>query len=372
MINTQDRAKLYAVDFFCGIGGLTRGFLDAGLEVLLGIDADRGCEDTYKRNNRPAKFLCADIAALHPSSIKNHLRGVPRSQLVFVACAPCQPFAVLNKSGASGRDAFLLREFERFVNYYKPRFVVVENVPGIARVRGASTLARFKSLLRKLRYQFDEGVLDAKTFGVPQTRRRYILLARRGAKITLPSPTHGNNKGQKPFRTVRQAISHFPRIKAGRAHKSIPNHVAAPLSAMNLERLQATPHDGGDRNSWPTRLLLECHKNGHDGHTDVYGRMFWDRCAPTLTGKCNSLSNGRYGHPSQTRAITLREAAALQSFTDSYQFYGNEPSLIAQRIGNAVPVLFARSLGKHLYRSTICRSTAAQTIGTTKEQRSES
>jgi DNA (cytosine-5)-methyltransferase 1 len=365
--DTSYLSKLYALDFFCGAGGLTRGFLDAGLEVLLGIDIDSGCEETYKRNNPPAKFLCADIATLHPSSINHYLRGIPRNQLVFVACAPCQPFAVLNKSGGSGRDAFLLREFARFVEYYKPRFVVVENVPGIARVRGASTLARFKNLLRRLKYNFDEDVLDGKNYGVPQTRRRYILLAKRRGKIKLPAPTFGNNHEQKPFRTVRQAISHLPRIKAGHAHKSIPNHVASPLSPKNLLRLRATPPDGGDRRSWPTELLLKCHENGHDGHTDVYGRMFWDRYAPTLTGKCNSLSNGRYGHPTQTRAITLREAAALQSFRDSYRFYGNEVSHIAQRIGNAVPVVFAKALGKHLSRSIKSRNSAAGTSSTTKK-----
>lgn len=356
MKKNHDKPKLYAVDFFCGAGGLTRGFLDAGLRVLLGIDVDSGCEETYKKNNRPAKFLCADVTTLEPSAIKNYLRGVPRTQLVFVACAPCQPFAVLNKTGGSRREALLLREFAKFVEYYKPRYVVLENVPGIARVRGASILARFKALLRKLEYKFDERVLDAKYYGVPQTRRRYILLGRRKGKITLPIPSHGTgDHAKKPFRTVRQAISHFPRIKAGRAHKSISNHYSSPLSRMNLQRLRATPPDGGDRTSWPTKLLLKCHKNGHDGHTDVYGRMFWDRYAPTLTGKCNSLSNGRYGHPSQTRAITLREAAALQSFGDSYRFFGDEVSHIAQRIGNAVPVLFAKALGKHLITSVASR-----------------
>jgi DNA (cytosine-5)-methyltransferase 1 len=358
--NKSDCAKLYAVDFFCGVGGLTRGFLDAGIEVRLGIDLDSGCDETYTKNNRSAKFLCADISTLHPANIKQYLAHIPRSQLVFVACAPCQPFAVLNKTGGAGRDAFLLREFAKFVEYYKPRFVVVENVPGIARIRGASTLARFKALLRKLQYKFDDDVLDAKNYGVPQTRRRYILLAKRKAKIVLPPPTHGNQKGKKPFRTVRQSISHFPRIKAGHTHKSIPNHVAASLSSKNLERLRITPPDGGDRRAWPARLLLNCHRNGHDGHTDVYGRMFWDRYSPTLTGKCNSISNGRYGHPTQVRAITLREAAALQSFKDSYRFYGKEISRIAQRIGNAVPVFFAKELGKHLYKSSRSKQLAAK------------
>jgi len=126
-----------------------------------------------------------------------------------------------------------------------------------------------------------------------------------------------------------------------------PNHEAANLSELNLRRLRHTPHDGGDRRSWPSQLVLACHRGDHNGHTDVYGRMYWDRAAPTLTGKCNSISNGRYGHPCQDRAISLREAASLQTFRDDYVFYGPSKH-IAIQIGNAVPVRLAEVLGRQL------------------------
>ena len=155
---------------------------------------------------------------------------------------------------------------------------------------------------------------------------------------------------QGKHRTVRDAIAKFPEISAGGHNDSVPNHQASALSAINLERIQHTPHSGGDRRSWPPRLILKCHNNGHTGHTDVYGRMDWDKVAPTLTARCYSLSNGRYGHPTQDRAISLREAAALQSFSDEYVFYGTFVS-IGRQIGNAVPVKMAEAMGKYIVRS---------------------
>ncbi len=162
----------------------------------------------------------------------------------------------------------------------------------------------------------------------------------------LPPRTHG--PGLLPYWTVRDAVCHYPPIRAGETHPSIPNHRAAALSALNLERIQRVPPDGGDRRSWPPGLTLPCHRNGYEGHTDVYGRMWWDRPAPTLTTRCDSLSNGRYGHPQQHRAISLREAAALQSFPDDYIFYGGSKRSIALQIGNAVPVRLAETLGRHI------------------------
>ena len=186
-------------------------------------------------------------------------------------------------------------------------------------------------------------VLDAKHFGVPQTRRRFVLIASRTRLIALPRPTHG--AGLLPYTTVKEAIEHFPPLSAGNRSRIIPNHVAACLSELNLQRMANTPPDGGDRRTWNESLVLECHKGEYDGHSDVYGRMFWDRPAPALTSKCNSLSNGRYGHPEQNRAISLREAASLQTFPDSYVFHGLDQQ-IARQIGNAVPVVFASALGR--------------------------
>ena len=159
------------------------------------------------------------------------------------------------------------------------------------------------------------------------------------------APSHGPGKQQ--FRTVRQSIARFPPIPAGGGDPEVLNHVAASVSDLNLQRLQATPHDGGDRRSWPAHLRLQCHSGGYGGHTEVYGRMFWDRPAPALTGRCYSVSNGRYGHPDQDRAISLREAAAIQSFPDRYRFFGSNTD-IAKQVGNAVPVRFAECLGRHI------------------------
>ena len=226
-----------------------------------------------------------------------------------------------------------------------PAYVLVENVPGIARVPSFSTFRRFCRMLDCNRYQRITQVVDAKHYGVAPPRRRLVLLAAHDRIPSLPAPTRGS--ARQPFRTLRQSIARFPPIPAGGDVPEIPNHVAAAVSALNLERLRSTPHDGGDRRSWPARLRLPCHSGAYSGHTDVYGRMFWDRPAPALTGRCCSVSNGRYGHPEQDRAISLREAAAIQSFPDQYRFFGTKTD-IAQQVGNAVPVRLAECLGRHI------------------------
>ena len=212
-------------------------------------------------------------------------------------------------------------------------------------MRGYSTFRRFIHMLKNNGYLYAYNILDAKRYGVSQTRRRLVLLASKFYQPLFPQAKYGNSL--RPYRTVRQAISHFPPIEAGECHPEIPNHVAASIEQLNLERLRRTPHDGGDRRAWPANLRLECHKRNYDGHTDVYGRMYWDRPAPALTGRCNSISNGRYGHPEQDRAISLREAAAIQSFPDGYEFIGSNKH-VALQIGNAVPVKLAEELGKQL------------------------
>ncbi len=341
-----------AIDCFCGAGGLTRGLLNAGIHVVGGVDADERCRDSYERNNHPARFQHIDICEVQPSAVWKILDSRHTGDLLIAACAPCQPFSKHRRPQAIGRgtsyedpDATLLGAFARLIEKIQPGQVLVENVPGIARVKGFSTYRRFLKMLQSNRYQIAEGVLDAKNFGVPQTRRRYVLLAIKGRGVSLPVGEFG--PGSLNYLTVREAIAHYPSLAAGCSHPNIPNHHAAALSALNLERLSKTPHDGGDRRAWPGKLTLDCHKGDYEGHTDVYGRMAWDKPAPTLTGRCHSLSNGRYGHPVQDRAISLREAASLQTFPDSYVFYGTRQH-IARQIGNAVPVTFAEVLGRHL------------------------
>ena len=336
-----------AWDFCCGAGGLTRGLLDAGIDVVAGIDSDERCRDSYSDNNSGAVFIHADIRTVDPRRFGLKSRSRNCNDLLFAACVPCQSFSPQRKGERKRRDATLLSEFGRLVETILPQYVLIENVPGIARVPGYSTFRRFLKMLETNDYKSVFGILDAKHYGVPQNRRRLLLLASKSRSPSFPKRTHGN--GHLPFRTVRHAISRFPAIAAGGIHSHVPNHVAASLTDLNLARLRATPHDGGDRRSWPKNLRLTCHMGDHEGHTDVYGRMAWDAPAPALTGRCHSLSNGRYGHPEQDRAISLREAAAIQSFPDGYRFFGSNKH-IAIQIGNAVPVRLAEQLGKYVLR----------------------
>jgi DNA (cytosine-5)-methyltransferase 1 len=338
-----DRKIIAAIDFFCGAGGLTRGFLDSGINVVLGIDIRNTCRRTYEENNPSSRFMFCDIRKLSFSQLAKAICGIPRDHLLFAACAPCQPFSKQRTIVKDIRQRTLLSCFTKFVQKFRPGWVLMENVPGIARMNGNTTFKRFISALRRLGYHYVSADIDAKDYGVPQTRRRHIVLASRLARIFLPEPTHG--PGRIPYETVKTTISHFPPIKAGEIHPVVPNHRASCLSAANLKRLLHTPADGGNRKDWPKNLFLPCHKGKYTGHTDVYGRMWWNRPAPALTCKCHSLSNGRYGHPEQDRAISLREAAALQSFPNDYVFYGSSKEEIGNQIGNAIPVRLAKRLG---------------------------
>jgi DNA (cytosine-5)-methyltransferase 1 len=336
-----------ALDFFCGAGGLTRGLLDAGVKVVAGFDLDERCKVSYEHNNPGARFVGRDIRQIGLPELQKELGTRDFREALFAGCAPCQPFSQQNKGDETDHDATLLGEFGRLVAIARPRLVLAENVPGMAKVSGFSSFRRFLAVLERNGYRYVFGVLDAKEYGVPQTRRRLVLIASRTGPVSLPAPKYGRSR--RPFRSVRHAIRHLPPVGAGQSVTGVPNHVAAALTELNLERLRHTPRDGGDRRAWPKRLRLECHDGDYEGHTDVYGRMAWDAPAPTLTGRCHSISNGRYGHPTQNRAISLREAAALQSFPDRYEFFGSNKH-IALQIGNAVPVQLARELGKHLLR----------------------
>jgi DNA (cytosine-5)-methyltransferase 1 len=336
-----------ALDFFCGAGGFTAGLRRAGIEVLAGIDANETCSDTYTLNNPGSQFICADIRSLDGPALGAVLPAVHANDddMVFVGCAPCQPFSQQRRAAKPHPDGTLLGRFGLLVEEYRPGYVIVENVPGIARVTGNSSFNRFVSMLKRAGYSVECEVRDAKQYGVPQSRRRLVLIASRVRMASLPAPTHGPDL--LPWRTVKDAIAKYPKLAAGATSTTIPNHQASALSPLNAKRMRRTPVDGGSRASWPDSLVLDCHKNGHRGHSDVYGRMRWNDPAPTLTGRCHSISNGRFGHPQQNRAVSLREAAALQTFPDDYEFYGSIHG-IALQIGNAVPVDLAHALGEHL------------------------
>ena len=332
-----------AIDFFCGGGGTTKGLINAGINVLFGLDNNPACHRTYSINNR-IPYVCQDIQTVSVErTIELFPQAADNDELLMVGCAPCQPFSSQRKSSAAHVAHNLLDEFGRLVEGLLPAHIFVENVP-LIRSRGTDVLQRFLCLLDCLGYCYVYETVNAMNYGVPQSRKRFVLLASRLFTPEIPLPTHG--EGLKPFVTVRNTIAHYPPIAAGEQHQEIPNHVTSNISELNLLRLNATPHDGGDRRAWTNKLHLSCHAD-YNGHTDVYGRMFWDKASPTLTSKCYSISNGRFGHPTQDRAISLREAAALQSFPDDYIFYGAKKET-GRQIGNAVPVLLAQTLGTYI------------------------
>jgi DNA (cytosine-5)-methyltransferase 1 len=338
-------AAMIAIDFFCGGGGLTKGLTNAGITVLGGYDNCQDYKDTYEKNNG-CDFICKDIRDIDANQVYSDFPIIKGNEdnLLLSGCAPCQPFSSQRRSTQEHTDTNLLTEFGRIVERINPAYILVENVPGL-KGRGESIFKSFITKLSENGYLYAYRIVNAKDYGVPQNRNRLVIMASRLFQPIIPDGLHGRDK--LPCKTLRDTISHYPPIEAGSSDDDTPNHSASSLSPVNMERIKATPRSGGDRRSWPTRLVLDCHNNGHNGHTDVYGRMDWDKVAPALTARCYSLSNGRYGHPEQNRAISLREAATIQSFPDDYIFYGTTIS-IGRQIGNAVPVKLAEELARYI------------------------
>jgi DNA (cytosine-5)-methyltransferase 1 len=315
------------------------------MEIVAGIDMDPDAAATFEANFPEAEFICRDVRAILTWELRKHIASERVKPLLFSACAPCQPFSKQNRDKmASDQRSTLLDELHRFVRCYRPEYIFIENVPGAQRLNPkGGPIGRFLELLRELEYEVAYDVVDFLDYGVPQTRRRLVMTASLLGRFKLPPPTHGERHGKLPHSTIWEWIGDLPPLEAGASCGTVPNHQAAGLSAKNLLRIANTP-EGGDRRDWPEHLILPCHK-GHDGHTDVYGRLRRDRPASTLTTRCVSLSNGRFGHPLQDRALSLREAACLQTFPREFVFKGAFASM-AMQIGNAVPVLLARRFGE--------------------------
>ncbi len=342
--------QLHLVDFFCSIGGVSLGFKHAGIDVLGGIDIDETCKETYEKNIK-AKFLHEDVSQLNFRKVGKYF-GIRRNQrnLIFVGCSPCQYYSnIKTDKTKSTKTRLLLADFKEFVAYFRPGYIFIENVPGLD-TKEESPLGQFKRYLSENNYVFDDDILNAKYFGVPQNRRRYVLIATRlKEEIKLPK------EDRKNIKTVKEAIGNFTKytpIHHGKKDPTLFMHSSALLSDINLKRIQNTPKNGGGRLDWKDQSLQpDCYLN-HDGHTDVYGRMAWDNPSPAITTRFISYSNGRYGHPEQDRAISLREGATLQSFPEDYMFYSNSQGTIAKMIGNAVPPLLAEAIGKVLIEAT--------------------
>lgn len=318
------------------------------MRIAAGLDNDPDAADTFRQNFPEAKFFESDIRQIQTSDVR---RVLPRRGLtLFSGCAPCQPFSKQNRTKPTvDPRRLLLAEFQRFVIELLPDYVVVENVPGMQRVDSRARVnpfADFVGALRSAGYMVSYDLLSAIHFGVPQVRRRLVLIASRTGVPSLPLRTH--HEEGKAVPTVREWIHGLPKLNAGEVDPQDPDHAAMNLSPLNLERINATP-EGGGRESWPPSLILDCHR-GHSGHSDVYGRLSWNRPASAMTTRCLSYSNGRYGHPDQPRAISLREAACLQTFPRSFRFRGSLLSR-GRQVGNAVPPLLAQRIGEAVISS---------------------
>ncbi len=338
------------IDLFCGIGGLTHGFVKEGFSVAAGVDFDKSCKFAYEKNNK-TQFLHKDIGSLASSEL-NSLFGNKRK--ILIGCAPCQPYSIFNKkkdivenSEADPRWK-LLYSFSTLIKETRPEVISMENVPLLKSYGGGVVFNDFVKALEEIGYHISHDVFNAQDYGVPQRRKRLVLLGSLHGKINMIPPTHQLGK----YVTVRQTIGNLSPIRDGEIDKKDKLHRSRKLTELNKRRIQATK-EGGSWKDWDDELKLACHKNGGgEKYSSVYGRMQWDDVAPTMTTYCIGLNNGRFGHPEQDRAISLREAALLQSFPKGYNLIDSkkEFSLMntAKHIGNAVPVLLGKAIAKSI------------------------
>lgn len=332
--------SIEVIDLFCGAGGLSRGLSDAGLRVVAGVDLDSDCEYAFSHNN-DSKFVCRDISSVDCSEISRFFSG--HSIRVLSGCAPCQPFSRYGRAAENRRSKWsLLMDFARIAEEIYPEIITVENVPELAQHQ---VFSKFTMRLQKVGYHLKSGFLFCPIFGIPQSRTRLVMIGSRLAEPALPEPTHVENPP-----TVRTAISKLRKLNAGECDPKDSLHRACKLSELNSRRI-ATSRPGGTWRDWPENLRAVCHRAESGGtYPAVYGRMVWDEPSPTITTQFYGYGNGRFGHPEQNRAISLREGAILQTFPHDYEFHEPDRKMsiqkIGQLIGNAVPVRLGFVIGK--------------------------
>lgn len=349
--------KLKVIDLFSGCGGSALGFRNEGYQISVAVDIDKVASESFKINFPEAFVFSESITELTGKQLLQASGIKSGKEVLIIACPPCQGFSSARRKSERMSDPRnkLIYEFLRIVKEIKPAAFVMENVPGLAKGIGKPLFDDILKDLQKLGYQSVHDIVNSADYGVPQRRKRLLLLGINKKYVNINFPSRANSRveqdGLKPWTSVRSAIFDLPKITAGEKSLTDLMHTSAHLSETNLKRVQNTPHDGGSRTSWPDELVLECHKNSN-GYKDVYGRMRWDEPSPTITGGCVMISKGRYGHPEQDRAISLREAARLQTFPDSFKFVGNFGN-IAKQIGNAVPPLLAEMAAKEIKRAVL-------------------
>lgn len=336
-----------AIDLFCGAGGLTCGLEQAGFRVLAGVEVLDIAAETYRRNHKKTLLLEDDICNLSPVEVMSALGLKPGELSLLAGCPPCQGFSSLRtrnkKSSVEDRRNDLVFEFVRWVKVFLPKCIMMENVPALAKdIRMSSAIAQ----LEDLGYRIGNSNLridDIADYGVPQRRKRMIFTASRFGTVEQPKLVEIKT-------TVKEAIAWLPKAgDSGDPLHDLPDNRSEKVNKM----ISLIPKDGGSRSDLPEEYWLECHKRYPNGFKDVYGRMRWDDVSPTITGGCHNPSKGRFLHPEENRAITLREAALLQTFPKDYYFSlrrGKDSA--ALMIGNALPPEFIRQQGevilKHL------------------------
>jgi len=337
--------KIEVIDLFSGIGGLTYGLRQSGLSVLAGVDNDESCAYAYEKNNG-AKFISADISKFD-FRVLNKIYSKD-SIKVLVGCAPCQPFsshAFKLRKDASDARWNLLDHFIRGIKVVKPDIVSMENVRGVTKT---DVFKNFERKLKKMGYKVDWKVVYAPNYGVPQNRSRLILLASKLGDISVPKETHTKDK----YVTVGEIIRELPKLEAGAVSETDQLHQSKRLDPINQKRIKQS-RPGGSWRDWDKKLLPNCYKkDSGQTYTSVYGRMSWDDVSPTITTQFTSYGSGRFGHPEQDRALSIREGALLQTFPIDYDF-GNFPAgQLSRHIGNAVPpqlgVVIGTQIREHL------------------------
>ena len=341
-IGARSRPVASVIDLFCGAGALSHGFLHEDFLVMCGYDLDEACRYPFEANNN-APFVRRDVAMIDADELSREFSDhLPR---VLIGCAPCQPFSRYSQ-GHEDPKWKLLKDFSRLVVAVAPDVLSMENVPQLVRFKGGSVFEAFVTALEDGGYRVRWTIAHCPDFGVPQSRSRLVLIASRHGEPPLPDPT----QSEEGHVTVRDAIGEMPLLKAGGVDPGDPLHRASTMSDLNLQRIRVSV-PGGTWRDWDDALVTDCHKKeAGRGYASVYGRMRWDQPSPTITTQFYGFGNGRFGHPEQDRALSLREGAVLQTFPHDYVFF--QPGgpfqfkSIGRMIGNAVPVRLARAIGR--------------------------
>lgn len=348
----MNSTSIKAIDFFCGGGGMSYGLQQAGINIIAGIDCEMDCKDTYEANIKNAKFIEVDVFKLSEIDLKKSL-NLKRfdNDLVLIGCSPCQFWSIINTDKKkSEKSKNLLIEFERFVKYFRPGYVVVENVPGVLRKKVESGLENFISWLKKNNYSVHFDVHNTADYAVPQNRKRFTLIANR---VTDKEIIPLKSKKMKTVRDVLGEKNGFKKINAGHKDKTPFMHSVPKINELTLKRIKKVKKDGGNRMSFADdpNLQLNCFIGKNNSFKDTFGRLWWDKPSPTITTRFISVSNERFVHPEENRVLSLREGATLQSFPKKYKFLSNSTGNIAKLIGNAVPPEYVKRIGRAIIQN---------------------